>query len=275
MSNDKSINDDQEYQLPDNDEFLGDAVSDNSDEIFEESDSDDIDRESESGSKLEDVLLKVKSHCLELADRFPLLKSKKVIIIVGSIASLMIVVHFITPSPKPANTASMQKSNVSQQAQVQSPAPTTTVTQSRLNDLSAKQDSSERSVSQLTSKVDQLSSSLSSVEQSQRMTNQSIRELTQQMKQLSVQMNKLEKEQAALAKPKEESAVPSAKPVTYHIKAVESGRAWILGSNGVSKSVIVGDTINKRYGTVLGIDADQGLVYTSSKMTISFGANDR
>ena len=107
------------------------------------------------------------------------------------------------------------------------------------------------------------------------MTNQSIRELTQQMKQLSVQMNKLEKEQAALAKPKEESAVPSAKPVTYHIKAVESGRAWILGSNGVSKSVIVGDTINIRYGTVLGIDADQGLVYTSSKMTISFGANDR
>ena len=107
------------------------------------------------------------------------------------------------------------------------------------------------------------------------MTSQSVRELTQQMKQLSVQMNKLEKEQTALSKPKQDSAVPAAKPVTYHIKAVESGRAWILGSNGVSKSVIVGDTINKRYGTVLAIDADQGLVYTSSKMTISFGANDR
>ena len=39
MSNDKSIKDDQEYEFPDNDEFLGDSVSDNSDEVFVESDS--------------------------------------------------------------------------------------------------------------------------------------------------------------------------------------------------------------------------------------------
>ncbi len=271
MSNDKHIKDDQEYQFPDDEDFSGELTSDASEELFEESATDDSVEQSASDSKLEILLTKAKAVCLEFSDRFPLLKNKKVMVTVVFIAGSMVVLHFVRSSSEAVNTASMEQQTASQ------PAPTTVskAVDQRIDVLSDKQNAAEHSVSQLTTKMNQLSSSVSSVQQSQRATNQSIRELAEEMKQVSVQLSQVEKVQESLVHPKTDRAVPAPKLVTYHIKAVESGRVWILGSNGESKSVVVGDTINKRYGQVVAINADQGLVYTTSKIVISFGPSDR
>lgn len=61
--------------------------------------------------------------------------------------------------------------------------------------------------------------------------------------------------------------------VTYSIHALVNGRAWIISSDGLSRSVTVGDTI-QGYGTVSEIDPNRGIVITSSGKVIRYGTND-
>lgn len=278
MSKDKYIKDDEEYQFPNDDEFIGETDSEHESD-YDEDDDTDIDTSSESDlnaedddSKLNQVLSRVKSVVSDVATRFPILKNKKVMITAGFIAGSIIVINVMTPSHKVDTSAMTQPSSTKVAPPAQQQAP---VNQQKIDSLSSQQSAAKQDVDQLKTKVSQLSSSLSSVQQSQRATNQTMQQLSQQMQQLSTQLTALSKTQQAMLHPKDENGVPKAKPITYHLKAVESGRAWIIGSDNQSKSVIVGNTIDKNYGKVVSIDADQGLVYTSSKQVIQFGPNDQ
>jgi len=69
---------------------------------------------------------------------------------------------------------------------------------------------------------------------------------------------------------------PSGPPkpkITYHVRAIIDGRAWLLSSDGLAESVTVGDPI-PGYGLVKAIDPNRGLIYTSSDKTIGYGLND-
>ncbi|MBV53730.1 MAG: hypothetical protein CL816_06715 [Coxiellaceae bacterium] len=271
MNNDKYINDDEEYHFPGDDDFSEEVHAD------EEVQSDLVDEElreptpsMDRSAKVEKVLGKCKEVVLETADRFPILKNKKIMGIVGFMFVAVIVIDFTSSSSHTVNTSALDKSQATQSASVDAPRVTTSQTEQALTSLSEKQASSQQDVNQINNKMNRLNSSVSSLQQSQRQTSQSLRDLNNQIKLLSQQLEQVSKTQQAILHPKTDSAVPQAKPISYHIKAIDSGRAWIVSSKGESKSLVVGDTIDQRYGKVISIDADQGLVYTSSKRVINF-----
>jgi intracellular multiplication protein IcmG len=135
---------------------------------------------------------------------------------------------------------------------------------------SLKQDAATNSavVRQLQGQVQDLNNSLNQTRASQQQLNQSLMILVGQVQQLTTEVK-------VLAQPKPVKvavAAPKAKPVpviTFQIRAVVPGRAWIVGSDGQSQSVAVGDHV-PQYGSVQSIDADAGVVLTTSGKTIKF-----
>ena len=135
---------------------------------------------------------------------------------------------------------------------------------------SLKQDAMNNgaTVRQLQGQVQQLTNALNQSRAQQQQLNQSMMVLVSQVQQLTAQVKVL-----AQPKPvKVGKAVPKAPPVpviTYQLRAVVPGRAWIVASDGQSQSVAVGDHV-EQYGTVQSIDADAGVVITTSGKTIKF-----
>lgn len=136
-----------------------------------------------------------------------------------------------------ANVASSNKNNLN-------------ALQSRIGNMSAKQADTADAISQLSGQIQQMQS-----------TNQ----------QLSAQVKLMEKrEQDRLKK----ETYKKTHYVHYRVKALESGRAWLMGSNGMSTTVSVGSKL-PHYGEVLSIDVDNGTVVTSSGSTLKYGLNER
>ncbi len=134
---------------------------------------------------------------------------------------------------------------------------------------SIKQDSQTNhvAISGLQNQVQALQTQLASANQNQHELNQVILILASQLKNLNQHMS--ETKAVAQTKP----SGPPSPEVVYHIRAIISGRAWIVGSNGLTDSVTVGDPIPD-YGLVKAIDADHGVIDTSSGKKIRLGVND-
>jgi intracellular multiplication protein IcmG len=66
---------------------------------------------------------------------------------------------------------------------------------------------------------------------------------------------------------------PTRPSVTYSIKAIIPGRAWLMSSNGSTITVSEGSAV-PGYGVIKLIDPDQGKILTSSGRTIEFNSSD-
>jgi hypothetical protein len=257
----------EEYQFPTDGDCIDDDLSEEPSEHEEEPTVAD-----DTGSTFDanSFQLKMKEIATEAAERFPIVKNKKVLAVLGFVLVVMIVLHFSHPAGKndSVNTDAMGANQTS----VSSPVPDQV--KNSMNTLTSQEAATSNTVNSLKGQVNQVNSSIGSLQQDQHVTNVSVRQLSEQLKAVNVQLAEIAKIQQNLVHPKSEEAVKKAQPVIFHLKAVSSGRAWIVDNNGVSETVIVGSTVNKNYGTVVGIDSDQGMVYTSSKKVISFGASD-
>lgn len=121
----------------------------------------------------------------------------------------------------------------------------------------------QQNLSQMQDQVDNMQTALSRANDSYQSMNDNLKALTAQ----------LQKVQAQLApKPK---AVKAKKivPIVYNIKAIVPGRAWVMGSDGSAQSVSVGDSL-PQYGRISAINADSGVVMTSSGKVIEYGSGD-
>ena len=59
----------------------------------------------------------------------------------------------------------------------------------------------------------------------------------------------------------------------YYLQAVLPGRAWLQSSLGQTQTVRVGDLL-RGYGAVTAINAEKGVVQTSSGKRIEYGRDD-
>jgi intracellular multiplication protein IcmG len=140
-----------------------------------------------------------------------------------------------------------------------------------LNQLSSlKQDAqnNQLTVNQLQNQIQDLHNSLNQSTSAQAQLNQSMVALTEQVKQL-------EQVVAATAKPTgpAKKVAPLPAPIVFHLRAIVPGRAWIVSSDGLSESIAQGDSV-PQYGTVQIVDANRGMVLTSSGKVIGYGDND-
>lgn len=122
-------------------------------------------------------------------------------------------------------------------------------------------------VAGLQGRFDQVSNQMDALSQEQAQLNQTLNNLTQSLKTLTQTVGGLAAKQAGTG------AKKTTKPVVFYLKAIVPGRAWILSDDGLSESVGVGTTV-PQYGTVEKIDADRGMVLTSSGKIIEYGPND-
>jgi negative regulator of sigma E activity len=118
--------------------------------------------------------------------------------------------------------------------------------QSRLGNISAKQADTDDAISQLSSQVQQIQS---------------------QNQQLIAQVKLMEKREQDRIK---KEVYKKTHYVRYHVQALESGRAWLMGSDGMARTVAVGNVL-PHYGKILSIDVDNGTVVTSSGDTLKYG----
>jgi len=137
----------------------------------------------------------------------------------------------------------------------------------QLNALKQSADENQAQISQLQNQLTDMGTQLRQSNSTQEQLNQSMSVLVQELKQLA---NKTQKQPVKKIK---KAALPI-RPIVFHLKAIVPGRAWIVSNDGLSESVSVGDTI-ARYGTVKVVDANRGMVLTSSGKVIGYGENDR
>jgi intracellular multiplication protein IcmG len=194
---------------------------------------------------------------------------KRMIIIVGAVVLIAVVFAILRVVHKPVDVPVKAPEQAAPTLSVQ--APQAVIDPQVVDQLTAlKQDSINTSsaVQQLQGQVAQLNDSLSQSRTAQQQLAQSLMVLASQMQQLTAEVK-------VLAQPKE---VKAPKPVvkedpapviTFQLRAVVPGRAWIVGSDGRSLSVAIGDQV-PQYGNVQSIDADSGVVITSSGKTIKF-----
>src|SRR5262249_21743286 len=119
-------------------------------------------------------------------------------------------------------------------------------------------------LNQLQSQVSQLTSALSQSRSQQQQLSQSVMLLATQVQQLTAQVRVLSQPKPVkVAAPAPVVKKPEAPAITFQLRAVVPGRAWIVASDGQSQSVAVGDHV-QQYGVVQSIDADAGVVITTS-----------
>lgn len=113
----------------------------------------------------------------------------------------------------------------------------------------------------------------------------SLNQLTTTLSTLNARIDALQKKVDELSQPKRvEAARPVmryrplhrklVRPITFYVKAMIPGRAWLRNRNGATITVRSG-SILQGYGRVLSIDLRQGIVTTSSGRVINYSPEDR
>lgn len=193
----------------------------------------------------------------------PLLKNKRILIVIVAAVILGIVFHFVNSSQKVTTLPSIAQ----QPAAPQVAAPPQPVEQQpSMGSLDSLQDRSSHTESQLRdlqSQVSTLQNTLNQAQESNQQLQKSVAALTEQVQALSTRLSEL----AAVKSPS------NAKRIVFHLRAILPDRAWITGSNGQTLTITAGDDV-PQYGTVQLIDAAEGVVTTSSGRKIEYGSND-
>ena len=260
MSDHKQQHGDDEYQFP-GDEYMDAESSAQSEKTHaEKSTPTAAELDAATAHDSATTATQAKKAGIELKSRFAAIKNKRAIWIVVIAVVILIIFSLMRHNDK----SKVVSPPVRQQPVVQQTNPRVT---SQLDQLQQSEQASENTVAQLQSNLNQLQSSLQSEANSQTQTNQHIDALISQVQVLSNQLHDLKQ----VKKPLQKKWIP--KPIVYHVKAIEPGRAWVVGSNGESDTITIGNKLTD-YGTVEAINADSGMVLTSSGKVISYGQND-
>ena len=131
-----------------------------------------------------------------------------------------------------------------------------------LNSLRTHDSHTESQIQALKTQISDMQNSIDQAQSANQQLQKSVEALTAQTNMLAERLSRVLTKQAV-----------QEDKVVYHLRAVIPDRAWITSNTGKMMNVTVGDYIGQ-YGTVRSIDADDGVVLTSSGRKIQYGAND-
>jgi len=194
------------------------------------------------------------------AQYLPQLRNKRILLVIALVILLIVVFRIVNTEKAPA-LKPVQTQPVAEEA----PPPSNDNDMlGSLNSLRAHTSRTESQIKDLQGQVADMQSSLNQSQEANQALQKSVADLTSQMQGLSTELNN------ALEKLKPAAKTPR---IVFHLRAVIPDRAWIIANTGETESVTVGDHI-KQYGTVRSIDAQSGLIETSSGRKIGYGTND-
>ena len=109
--------------------------------------------------------------------------------------------------------------------------------------------------------------SFTSLKNEQQQANDRITQLLQEVQKMESNTQQLVSKVKVLEKYKQDQekkrVYKKLNYVRYHIRGMEQGRAWIMGSNGLLATVVAGNSL-PHYGKVDEIDVDHGVIVMSS-----------
>lgn len=242
-----------EYQFP-HDEYV--TAEDNTQTLNQETTSEDNNTtvEKESTPDAED-----KGHS-GLLDRFPILHNKRLFIVIGVVVVALIGFQMIKPEHK-TTIIKTTKPKVQAAAMLESQQRTMLV--DKISHLAQATSNTQQLESQLHTEMGEFERLLHQSVQSNQAISKAMIALTQQVAHLSTQIKK------ATTKPNRIKKLPPAPVLSFHLRAVIPGRAWIEDSEGGTASVTVGSKV-KNYGIVRAIEVEAGRVLTSSGKVITY-----
>lgn len=201
-----------------------------------------------------------------ITERFPILKNKKFLIGVGAVVVVLVAYQFMRPSDDVKVIS--QKPVTAPVVQTQAPQLT-----NQLDSLQQTQQDSEQMVSGLKSQVENLQAQLTTSKNDNAALTQAVTQLNAQVKLLSHAVADNAKQLEAAKKPKVTKKKYTPPPLHFTIKAVVPGRAWVVDQNGASYSITVGNKL-PQYGRIVSIDANAGIIQTTSGKVVRLGSND-
>jgi len=252
MSNEHnhSTSSDDEYQYP-NEEYIDSSSTE------EQVSSDEAEESTEpSSSFMQPVIAFVKNN-----------KRPSIIMVIA----LMVLVAFaimhksnkiIIEDNPPKPSAPVQKSQPAQVTVMPKNNSLDSASAYQLNTIKAESQRSAATVSALKNQVQSMQDQLKKSDATNQKLNEALGLLVEQVNTLNKKIN------MPVAHKKH-----TPPPLTYHIKAIIPGRAWVKSSEGLSQSITVGDSV-PNYGKIKIIDPDHGMILTSSGKLIRYGEND-
>jgi intracellular multiplication protein IcmG len=184
-----------------------------------------------------------------------LLENKRIVFIILLAVSILILFHFFSRHPRV-------------KAVVTTPAPgavDNSVISGKIDYLAQQIEKSQSQVVQLSNQVAQLNRELSQAQTDQKGMKSAVFLLSKKVDAVSGVVASMHKKPAAPHK----KAAQSAPKVTYYVRALMPGRAWLMGSDGISTSVTVGSQL-LGYGRVTMIHVQTGQVSTSAGKVFSY-----
>ena len=206
---------------------------------------------------------------------------KKVLIPVGIVIAIYVVYQFIGPD-KTANKGVEfvpQTSTSTTKPTTETTASASTLDQAVTTSLARNEMALETQVNQLQSAQAQSSAQITTLINEYQNLADKYTALQSQLVDIrsginAVSMQLAQMQSAAKEVKKVEHKPAAAAPkITYTLKALVPGRAWLQASNNTTVTVKVGDQL-AGYGTINAINTSQGWVATSSGKYITYGADD-
>jgi intracellular multiplication protein IcmG len=189
---------------------------------------------------------------LEFRKRIPKIKfpiNKKLVIVISIIIALFIIYQFIAPKPSKQLAPSPEDFQ-------------TSVTQ-QLSELTQKFNRNSAKITNIEDELNRIQSLASKTDEVVNNLNTAVSELSKIVQQLTLEQKTVEITKVRKIKPK----------ITYHVRAIVPGRAWLEADDGTTVTVRPGSKLND-YGTVTKIDAREGIIRTDLGFVIKHGIND-
>ncbi|MCK4608448.1 MAG: hypothetical protein KAT71_03120 [Gammaproteobacteria bacterium] len=188
--------------------------------------------------------------------------NKRMLVVLGAVFVIFILYQFVKPKKSidqfPTNSTAASAAQSQPSATKFAPS---TIQSSALMPQSSIDDAKINKLQQQLAKSQQ---ELAGMQKAVYNLNVAVQELSQAVKELAVQQRK----------------VPSARKmrqhmprISYHVRAVVPGRAWLESSSGAIITVRPGSNLGN-YGTVTKIDDSRGIVKTDLGFVIKYGTND-
>lgn len=179
-----------------------------------------------------------------------ILENKRVVFIVLLAVSVLILFHFFSRHPTVKTVTATPAAN---------PVADNAVVSGKMDYLAQQIERSQSQVVQLSNQVAQLNRALSQAQADQAGMKSAVLLLSKKVDAVSGVVAGMHKKAAAPHK----KPVKSVPTIRYYVRALMPGRAWLMGSDGISTSVTVGSQL-PGYGRVTGIHVQTGQVSTSA-----------
>lgn len=181
----------------------------------------------------------------------------------------------VQPVMSTANTSPpIQPAFIPQESQLTTNPVVDSATNDQLASLEINHKAMQADIMSINSQLDQMNHNSSDISARIDAINQSIVQLSTNLEQQSAEIQHLMQMLTPKKAVKKHNVKPVAKPMQYYVEAIIPGRAWLIASNGSTRTVREGTILDSYYGTVKLIDAPQGRVTTSHGQIFRFSQED-